>query len=408
MISRSTTAMAALLGLCAACGARTTSEPDPAVGDIQLTYKRDPRLVDPYRGQGPWVAGPGYSGATAQDRVVTRARTLDPKGQPVAATLRWVPSDPAMVTVSPAEGGEVTIAVHKDGESRLKVEAAGFARELTVRARRQATFLVFEIVPAAAPSPPSADAAMSPALGGQKQQVSYAVGLNLARTLQKQSVPVDPDLVRQGFVDAMSGGPTLMSEEQAHLLLISVETEIDVTDAQLERKRTAEKNRAAGERFLAENRDRPGVVALPSGLQYRVITAGQGRKPTLDDVAVCHYQGRFLDGTEFDSSYRRKAHEPVRFPVKGIIKGWQEALQLMPAGSKWELFVPPDLAYGERGAPRSRIGPNTTLVFEVELLSVEPPGARPRVAAAKHSKAELPPELMVELKKAMKAPAKVP
>jgi FKBP-type peptidyl-prolyl cis-trans isomerase FklB len=364
-------------------------------------------MVDAFRGQGPWVAGPDYSGATAQERVEARARALDSRGQPVAVTPRWVAADPRMVTVSPGAGDEVVIAVHGEGESRLKVEAAGFAKELTVRARHEGTFPVFEIAAAAQPSPAAvARAAISPTLEGQREKLSYAVGLNLSRTLQKQSVNVDADLVRQGLRDALSGGQTLMTDDQAHLLLVSLVTEINITEAELKRKRVADENGVAGERFLAENRTRQGVVALPSGLQYRVIVQGTGPRPTLDDVAVCHYRGRFLDGTEFDSSYRQKTHEPVRFPVKGVIKGWQEALQLMPEGSKWELFVPPDLAYAEHGAPKSRIGPNTTLKFEVELLVVEPAGARPRVAAGPPAKAELPPEVMVQLKKALQTQAK--
>jgi FKBP-type peptidyl-prolyl cis-trans isomerase FklB len=284
----------------------------------------------------------------------------------------------------------------------LKIEAGQFAKELTVRAKHAGTFLLFEIVPSAPPpGSMSASAGISPSLKDSRQQVSYAVGLNLAKTLQKQSVEVDPDLVRQGFKDALSGGATLMSEEQAHLLLVGVATDINVTEAGLAAKQAAEKNRLDGERFLVTNRQKEGVVALPSGLQYRVITRGQGRKPTLEDVAVCHYRGMFLDGTEFDNSYRKRSAEPVRFPVKGIIKGWQEALLMMPAGSKWELYIPSSLAYGERGAPRSKIGPNTTVVFEVELLSVEAPGARQAPVAPKPQNKELPPELVRQLQRAV-------
>jgi FKBP-type peptidyl-prolyl cis-trans isomerase FklB len=372
--------------------------PEGTVGEIELSYKRDARVVDPYRGLGAWVAGPGYSGATAQETVVARARALDGKGKPVAARVRWIPSDPRMVTASPGEGGEVTIGVHHEGDSRLTIAAGKLSRDLIVRAERRGSFLVFEIAPAPGP----AAKAISPTLEGRAQQVSYAVGLNLARTLQKQSVAVDPDLVRQGFKDALSGAPTRMSEAQAHALLIGVETEINVTEAGLSAKQVAEKNRADGERFLAENRKKAGVVQLPSGLQYQVLTAGRGARPTPEDVAVCQYRGMYLDGTEFDSSYARKTHEPVRFPVKGVIKAWQEALQMMPAGSRWRLFVPPGLAYGERGVPRSKIGPNTTLVFEVELLAVEASGTRQRLTTANHPNAEISPQLVDQLKRAVR------
>jgi len=133
-------------------------------------------------------------------------------------------------------------------------------------------------------------------------------------------------------------------------------------------RRFAERNLQDGESFLGRNKTEEGVVTLPSGLQYRVLRTGDGRKPGLDDKVVCHYRGTFIDGTEFDSSYKR--NQPVTFPVKVVIKGWTEALQLMPVGSKWQLFVPASLAYGERGAG-AIIGPNATLIFEVELLSVQ-------------------------------------
>jgi FKBP-type peptidyl-prolyl cis-trans isomerase len=141
------------------------------------------------------------------------------------------------------------------------------------------------------------------------------------------------------------------------------------------RKKQDEKKHAAGEAnkkdgdaFLAANKGKEGVVTLPSGLQYKILTAGKGPKPTADDSVVCNYRGTLINGTEFDSSYKRG--EPATFPVGGVIKGWTEALQLMPVGSKWQLFVPSDLAYGERG-PSPEIGPNSTLIFEVELLSIQ-------------------------------------
>ena len=132
-----------------------------------------------------------------------------------------------------------------------------------------------------------------------------------------------------------------------------------------------EANQKEGDAFLAANKSKPGVVTLPSGLQYKILTAGAGPKPTAADSVVCNYRGTLINGTEFDSSYKRG--QPATFPVSGVIKGWTEALQLMPVGSKWQLFVPPDLAYGARGAG-SEIGPNSTLIFEVELMSIAPQG----------------------------------
>ncbi len=134
------------------------------------------------------------------------------------------------------------------------------------------------------------------------------------------------------------------------------------------RKKIGEKNKKEGEDFLAENKKKEGVQTLPSGLQYKVIKAGTGKKPQLTDTVTTQYRGTLIDGTEFDSSYRRG--KPATFPVNGVIRGWTEALQLMEEGAKWELFVPPDLAYGERGAGQ-QIGPNATLIFEIELISIQ-------------------------------------
>jgi FKBP-type peptidyl-prolyl cis-trans isomerase FklB len=128
----------------------------------------------------------------------------------------------------------------------------------------------------------------------------------------------------------------------------------------------AETNMKAGEKFLAENKNNEGVVSLPSGLQYKILKAGDGKKPTVDDKVVCHYRGTLIDGTEFDSSYRR--NQPATFAVNKVIKGWTEALQLMPVGSRWQLVIPPQLAYGARGT--GGIGPNATLIFDVDLISI--------------------------------------
>jgi FKBP-type peptidyl-prolyl cis-trans isomerase FklB len=375
-----------------------------ALRDIQLSFKRDPRVVDPFRGIGEWVNGSTYAGATAQDTVEVRVNGLDAAGRALKIGPQWSASDAEMVTISPSQGDDVKITVHKEGESNLKVSYHGFSKELVVRARYVGKFMLFDIAPVA-PARPSGPVAgeMNPALKGKKEQVSYAAGMRLAKTLRAQSVEVDPDLVSQGMKDVLGGHATLMSDDQEHLALMGVETELNVTEAAVERNKIAEKNKEEAEKFLAENKNKDGIVTLPNGLQYKVIKEGSGQKPTGLDVAVCQYTGSLIDGTVFDDSHQRKDGGPVNFPVKAVIKGWQEALKMMPAGSKWQIFVPPDLAYGDRGVPQAKIPPNAALVFDVELLSVRGPNSPPAPSAAEAQKAALTPEQLEALKKAIEA-----
>ena len=207
----------------------------------------------------------------------------------------------------------------------------------------------------------------TPLLKDQTEKLSYALGMDLGSQLKKQSVQIDPDIFVKGLKDSFAGGATLLSETEARAAIAALQTELMKKQAEA-MKTLGEKNRKEGEAFLAENRTRDGVVSLPSGLQYKILKEGEGKKPTADDTVVCNYRGTLLDGTEFDSSFKR--NQPATFPVKGVIKGWTEALQLMPAGSKWQLFIPSALAYGERGAA-NLIGPNATLIFEVELISIQ-------------------------------------
>ena len=200
-----------------------------------------------------------------------------------------------------------------------------------------------------------------------KEKFSYALGMNLGANFHKQSVDVDPNLVAAGIRAAMAGGKTLLTEAEAQAALAEVQGEL--RKKQMEKAQvTGEKNKKEGDAFLAANKSKEGVTALPSGLQYKVLTAGTGPKPSASDSVVCNYRGTLINGKEFDSSYKRG--QPATFPVSGVIKGWTEALQLMPVGSKWQLFIPSTLAYGERGAGGD-IGPNATLIFEVELISIE-------------------------------------
>jgi FKBP-type peptidyl-prolyl cis-trans isomerase FklB len=201
----------------------------------------------------------------------------------------------------------------------------------------------------------------------QKDKLSYVIGLNIGKSLHKDSVDIDTAIFTRGVKDAISGAKTLLTEDEMKAVMTTLQTELRKKQEET-MQAAGEINKKEGDAFLAENKTKDGVVTLPSGLQYKIITAGTGPKPTAADSVVCNYRGTLLNGTEFDSSYKRG--QPATFPVSGVIKGWTEAVQLMPVGSKWQLFVPADLAYGNRGAGPD-IGPNATLIFEVELISIQ-------------------------------------
>ena len=212
------------------------------------------------------------------------------------------------------------------------------------------------------------------ALKTQKDKVSYSIGLDIGTNFKKQSIEIDPDLLARGIRDAISDGKHLLSDEEIRAVMTAFQQEMQAKAA-TRVKELGDKNMKEGEAFLTGNKKKEGVVTLPSGLQYKVITAGNGKKPKSSDTVTTHYRGTLIDGTEFDSSYKRG--QPASFPVNGVIAGWTEALQLMPVGSKWQLFVPTNLAYGPRGAGQT-IGPNATLIFEVELLSIEEEAKTPK------------------------------
>jgi FKBP-type peptidyl-prolyl cis-trans isomerase FklB len=185
--------------------------------------------------------------------------------------------------------------------------------------------------------------------------------------MKKDSLDIDPNILVRGMKDALIGSKPLMTDEEAKTVMIEFRTEM-TKKKEAEAQHVGESNKQAGQQFLAANKTKEGVVTLPSGLQYKILKQGTGPKPTATDTVVTNYRGTLLDGTEFDSSYKR--NEPATFPVGQVIKGWTEALQLMPVGSKWQLFIPADLAYGER-SPGAEIGPNSTLIFDIELLSIK-------------------------------------
>jgi FKBP-type peptidyl-prolyl cis-trans isomerase FklB len=219
--------------------------------------------------------------------------------------------------------------------------------------------------------------APSPDLKTDKDKLSYALGMNLGQNFRKQGLDVDPAVFAKAFMDAFNNGKTEMSEQDMQNVLMAAAQEIRKKQQALAEEKSAEALKE-GEAFLTENKTKEGVVTLPSGLEYKILTQGTGEKPTLEDTVVCNYKGTLIDGTEFDSS--EKHGGPATFPVKGVIAGWTEALQLMPVGSKWQLVIPPNLAYGAQGPPG--IGPNATLIFEVELVSIKKPTAAAPAAPA--------------------------
>jgi FKBP-type peptidyl-prolyl cis-trans isomerase FklB len=210
-------------------------------------------------------------------------------------------------------------------------------------------------------------AAAAPALSTKKDKISYAIGADLGNKLKASSIDVDPAVMTRALKDVLGGGKPAMSDDEVRATLMDLTKELKEKQAAGEKEKL-DKNHKEGQDFLAANKSKEGVVALPSGLQYKILKAGDGPKPTATDTVVCNYKGTLIDGKEFDSSYKRG--QPATFAVGQVIKGWTEALQLMPVGSKWELYIPSDLAYGDRQAGPD-ITPGSTLIFEVELVSIQ-------------------------------------
>lgn len=199
-----------------------------------------------------------------------------------------------------------------------------------------------------------------------KEKTSYALGMDIGRSVSGNSLDLDIAFLIRGIRDALGGEKALLSDKELEETLIAFQKEMQ-EKAERERIAAAEQNKKEGQAFLAQNKNKPGVKTLASGLQYKVDRRGTGAVPKATDKVRTHYRGTLIDGTVFDSSYERG--QPAEFPVAGVIRGWTEALQIMPVGSKWTLYVPSQLAYGARGAG-GRIGPNETLIFEIELLDI--------------------------------------
>jgi FKBP-type peptidyl-prolyl cis-trans isomerase len=216
-------------------------------------------------------------------------------------------------------------------------------------------------------------AADDPMVKTPKGKLSYGLGMDIGRNITNTLIEVDAEALAAGLKAVVSGGKSLLTEAEAREAMNDFRSQMQAKQAERQKlmqdqqKQAGEKNKKDGMEFLAKNKSAEGVKTTPSGLQYKIMTQGKGKIPTPDDTVICHYRGTLIDGSEFDSSYKRG--EPAKFPVKGVIKGWTEALQMMPVGSKWQLSIPSDLAYGD--AQRPSIPAGSTLLFDIELVGIE-------------------------------------
>jgi FKBP-type peptidyl-prolyl cis-trans isomerase len=214
----------------------------------------------------------------------------------------------------------------------------------------------------------AAAAQSAPDLNSQKEKVSYALGMQMGADFRKQALDLDLATLMKGLTEAFNGGKTMLSEDEMRTVLANAKEEYQKKQAAL-REEKAEATLKEGEKFLEENKSKEGVVTLPTGLQYKILQQGNGESPKARQHVICNYRGTLLDGTEFDNS--NKHNGPSTFPMKGVLEGWREALLIMPVGSKWELFIPPSLAFGKWGAPSMNVPPNATVKFELELVAVK-------------------------------------
>jgi FKBP-type peptidyl-prolyl cis-trans isomerase len=201
----------------------------------------------------------------------------------------------------------------------------------------------------------------------QKDKVSYSIGASIGKNLKDQKADISTDALLQGLKDSYSAAKLQLTEQEMSAVLSQYQQEL-MSKAQEESKKKGSENKVKGEKFLADNKSKPGIKTTASGLQYQELKAGSGPKPAATSTVKVHYTGTLIDGTKFDSSVDRG--EPVEFPLNGVIPGWTEGLQLMSKGAKYKFFIPSNLGYGERGAGNA-IGPNETLIFEVELLDIK-------------------------------------
>jgi FKBP-type peptidyl-prolyl cis-trans isomerase FklB len=300
--------------------------------------------------------------AAARQSSATNPSTAPPAASAPAATDNSTPAAKPATTAKPAAKPAGKTQNATSSPNGTSTQTPGTAKTQSGAATR---------TPAGAAT--QHHAAVPLVLKTDKDKESYAIGLNIGKSIHRDGVDVDPNILSRGMKDALSGAKPALTDDEAKAVMMSLQTRVRKQQAEQTQvaaeaaKKVGEANKTAGDAFLAANKTKEGIVTLPSGLQYKILTQGTGPKPTAADTVVCNYKGTLLDNTEFDSSYSRK--QPLTIPVSGVIKGWTEALQLMPVGSKWQLFIPSDLAYGPQA--KGPIGANSTLIFEVELLSIQ-------------------------------------
>jgi FKBP-type peptidyl-prolyl cis-trans isomerase len=248
---------------------------------------------------------------------------------------------------------------------------------LSIGSMAQTSAAAPQSAPAAVPAAPAAPATPAPSAGSKElptpaDKAGYAIGLNIGRSLKRDGLDVNPDMVARGLKEGLAGATPLLTDDEAKSAMMALQQQARANQ-EAKAKVEGEKNKKAGDDYLAENKKKDGVKTLADGLQYRVIKQGAGPKPTAADTVECNYKGTLVDGKEFDSSYKR--NQTAKFAVGGVIKGWTEILQMMPVGSKYEVVLPPELAYGAQAPPQ--IGSNSTLIFEIELVSIVPKEATP-------------------------------
>jgi FKBP-type peptidyl-prolyl cis-trans isomerase FklB len=302
--------------------------------------------------------------AAAQQTPATNPSTTPPSSSASATDNSTSATKLAKPAPKPATASASKTQTATSSQSGTSGQTGGAAKTPTGTAAKSSTGAAAQHHPASAPL----------VLKTDKDKESYAIGMNIGNSIHRDGVDVDPNILSQGLKDALAGHKTVLTDDEAKAVMANLQSKVNKERAEKAQvaaeaaKKVGEANKLAGDAFLAENKTKDGVVTLPSGLQYKILTQGTGPKPTATDTVVCNYKGTLLDNTEFDSSYSR--NQPLTIPVAGVIKGWTEALQLMPVGSKWQLFIPSDLAYGP--SAKGPIAANSTLIFEVELLSIQP------------------------------------